>query len=545
MQKKSEPTRNLVWLTVNSSYSHSSLALPLIHARCCEIPGWHWEHCETTIAEDPLETVCRLEKSAPDLLCISLYLFNRKYVLDIVRRFHVLHPECPIVAGGPECLGEGAASLLTENPFLYAVFRGEGEQLFHDYLQDFENQSPHQILPAEGNAVFDDWESVSYPVNDPFFRNDKPFIQYETSRGCPMGCTYCTSGKTHYRFKNPDTVCEELTALRSAGVREIRLLDRTFNLPLARGAALLKLFREKFPEIHFHLEVHPQFLDENLKNEFRHALPGQLHIEAGIQSLSKDVQQAIGRKSDPADALSGLQFLCRCSAFETHVDLLAGLPEQSFEGLADDVSVLMRTAPAEIQLEVLKILPGTPLQQTAAAQHLRSNPFTPYDVMSNGCMSPDHILLARKLSRLLDLTYNHGSLHPVIVKMAEENTEALSLLLEYFLSKGLELNTLYDLKKRFLLLAEFFSSHSFPSAAAELAFQWICAGYPLDQTPCIQPEKIMFLPEQRHFLSGREESITERETKFWSLHSGRQFFYFAFNRKYSFNRPAAIWRNAE
>ena len=40
----------LVFLTVNSSYSHSSLALPLLHAACRDLVAWEWFRCDTTVA---------------------------------------------------------------------------------------------------------------------------------------------------------------------------------------------------------------------------------------------------------------------------------------------------------------------------------------------------------------------------------------------------------------------------------------------------------------------------------------------------------------
>ena len=76
-----------------------------------------------------------------------------------------------------------------------------------------------------------------------------------------MGCLYCTSGRTKLRFKSPDAVAEELAALQRRGIREVRLLDRTFNYPQERGIELLRLFRNNFPEMRFHLEIHPQFLN--------------------------------------------------------------------------------------------------------------------------------------------------------------------------------------------------------------------------------------------------------------------------------------------
>ncbi len=46
----------LLWLSVNCSYSHSSLALPLLHQACANINSWQWVSLETTLEEDPAWT---------------------------------------------------------------------------------------------------------------------------------------------------------------------------------------------------------------------------------------------------------------------------------------------------------------------------------------------------------------------------------------------------------------------------------------------------------------------------------------------------------
>ncbi|MDQ9812843.1 hypothetical protein RFZ01_00030, partial [Acinetobacter pittii] len=87
------------------------------------------------------------------------------------------------------------------------------------------------------------------------------------------------------------------------------MLDRTFNYNNRRAKALLQLFCE-FPDICFHLEIHPALLSEELKSELSYMPKGLLHLEAGIQSLHENVLLTSKRMGKLADALEGLQFLC-------------------------------------------------------------------------------------------------------------------------------------------------------------------------------------------------------------------------------------------
>ena len=548
MKTACQEKHKLVFLTVNSSYSHSSLALPLLHSACRELTQWEWLRCDVTLKEDVMTAVRQIAAAECDLLAVTLYLFNRQRVLEILQRVHALMPRCRIVAGGPECLGEGAEALLREYPYLDCVFRGEGEELFCRYLKEFDEVSSERpkILPENGNGVFAMWEHSPCPVTDPFFVTEKPFVQMETSRGCPMRCFYCTSGHTHVRYRSLEAVREELTLLYGRGVREVRLLDRTFNFPLERGRRLLQMFREEFPEMRFHLELHPQLMDEPLKEELRKALPGQLHIEAGVQCLDNAVQRLVGRNSDSAAVLEGLKFLTSQSAFETHADLLAGLPGQGLKHIFADTASLMTFNTAEIQLEVLKALPGTPLREIAPRYGICYTPEAPYDVMKTDTITLEEMQLVRDFSRLLDMTYNHSALHSVIFAINKELPGFLPDFLDFFRRKGGSSAAVWDLKKRFLFVFEFCCCRNLESAKRELALRWLLSGFPQGQGADIFSVRCGAPPAGARLLSSSDECLKAVETRYWFLSmGGKRKYYIAYNRNIALHLPAAFWLAAE
>ena len=545
MDSRANRKHKLIFLTVNSSFSHSSLALPLLHSACRQEENWEWCRYDMILDSSVSTAVADLYELHGDLLATDLYLFNRLTTLDVLQRYHALDPQCRIAVGGPECLGNGATELLQNQPWLDAVFRGEGEEIFRDYLQHFDTPAPAgKIYPASGNAVFQEWAGSPYPVQDPFFAADKPFVQMETSRGCPMGCFYCTSGGTCIRYRTLEQVREELQLLQAKGVKELRLLDRTFNLPQDRAAALLRMFREEFPGLRFHLELHPQFLGEELRVELAKALPGQLHIEVGIQCLDQEVQNLSGRRSDTGKALDGLAFLCKQSAFETHADLIAGLPGQSWQHILADTAALMQVRVGEIQLEVLKVLPGTPMREIAVKHGIKYSSATPYDVMMTATMALDGIRQARDLSRLLDMTYNHKHLHPAVLTMQAECPEFVPELLAFFHQSGGDAAAVWNLQKRFLFLQEFCRDHQLIQSLQALALQWLLAGFPPGQGADTFSRKADGIPEHAELLEGSADCITARETRFWQFPMPGKTYILAYNRAWVPNRPAAIWRIA-
>jgi coproporphyrinogen III oxidase-like Fe-S oxidoreductase len=82
-----------------------------------------------------------------------------------------------------------------------------------------------------------------------------------------------------------------------------------------------------------------------------------------------------------SDALDGLRFLCALPNMETHADLIAGLPLYHLHEIFEDVRTLAGYAAGEIQLESLKLLPGTEMRRRAEELGIKYSPLPPYEVL--------------------------------------------------------------------------------------------------------------------------------------------------------------------
>jgi len=534
------------WLTVNCSYSHSSLAFPLIHQAC----GGEWEHVEVTIKDDCASVARRLRNAG--IICASLYIFNRPVVLDILSRVKVLEPESVIIVGGPECKGEGALSVMEESPFVDFVCRGEGEAVMPDLLAALCSEQTDWMALAQvpglvyrrnghifdnpGEPVYEDWGKGALVVEDCFYNTAKPFVQVETSRGCPNHCIFCTSGNSRVRYRELENVQAEFQRLHDRGIREVRLLDRTFNVPSNRAVALLQMFRLHFADMRFHLEVHPALLNDVLREVLKQAIPGQLHIEAGIQTLQEDVLEAIGRPNTLAAAFDGLAFLCSLPQVAVHTDLIAGCPRQTLKSLKEDLLRLMELSPAEIQLEVMKVLPGTPLAINAGKLGVCHAPKAPYDVMCTPDMSPEDIASAMKYSRMIDIFYNAEPLRSAFRELALAEQGFLERFMFVLDERGMHSGPAPQLRLRFLLLDEFCVDA--PKARMILAQSWLSEAYPPGEGPAAEARFVSALPQGLTCLRGREETVTMRDSRFVFLPPAT---YFVYNRALAPNKAVAVF----
>ena len=248
-----------------------------------------------------------------------------------------------------------------------------------------------------------------------------------------------------------EAIRRRLDNIRAHGIRNVRVLDRTFNYNTRHAKALLELFRTYHPDIRFHLEIHPALLDEELKEELSRLPSGLLHLEAGIQSLHEDVLQASLRKGSLKASLNGLRYLCSLPNMETHADLIAGLPHYRLEQIFEDVRTLAGYRADEIQLESLKLLPGTFMRLHAAESGICYSPYPPYEVLRTDAIDADGLQTARQLSRLLDAYYNTPAWQEVTRRLIVDEPDFLHQFLAY-LTTGNLIDQPMSLEKRSIVL---------------------------------------------------------------------------------------------
>ena len=483
----------LLWLDLNSSYAHSSLALPALHAQIADDTTIEWCVVSATINENTGSVVNQIYRHQPDIIAATNWLFNHEQLLHIVSRAKALLPHCCVILGGPEFLGDNEA-FLYKNKFVSGVFRGEGEEVFPLWLKVW-NQPRKEWKSITGLCYLN--ESGEYqdnglarvmnfselvpPEKSRFFNWSKPFVQLETTRGCFNTCAFCVSGgEKPVRTLSLEAIKERLDVIHEHGIKNVRVLDRTFNYNNKRAKELLNLFRE-YPDICFHLEIHPALLSDELKQELATLPKGLLHLEAGIQSLRENVLEQSRRIGKLSNALAGLHYLCSLENMETHADLIAGLPLYHLSEIFDDVRTLTEYGAGEIQLESLKLLPGTEMRRRADELGIQYSPLPPYEVLQTREITVDELQTAHYLSRLLDGFYNTPTWRNITRILILENPHFIHDLLDHLVRTDV-IDTPLSLERRGLILYDFCKNH-YPDYLTQVSIAWIEAGMSLKKAP--------------------------------------------------------------
>lgn len=406
-------------VTLHGKYIHASLALPCLAAFCAEGCGELLIR-EFTIHEPREALLAAILREQPDIVAFSVYLWNRRESLDLVDALAAARPGIRLVAGGPEISFDGP-ELFARHPGLTALVRGEGEFPFRALLEAWAAGRDPGVIPrlcrragdrllegpdAPPLAALDDLPS---PFQAGLVDLTRGLVYYETSRGCPFRCSFCLSARdSRLRTFSLPRVFADLAWLIEREVPQVKLVDRTFNSDPARARAIFAFIRERNRASRFHFEIAAHLLDEETLALLDTIPPGWFQFEIGVQSTVEATLRAVDRPVALERLEAVVHRLKRAGRVTLHLDLVAGLPG---EGLADFRTSLDRVAalaPDHLQVELVKLLPGTPLREQAGALGLSYDPNPPYAVLGTPQLAFAELEQLRAVSRLLDLTWNSG-----------------------------------------------------------------------------------------------------------------------------------------
>ena len=408
--------KTITLCAINARYSHSSLALLYLRRAAADLPV---SISEFNINDCPAKIIESLVVHKPEAVGFSCYIWNIELVIKVASAVKKLLPSCKILLGGPE-VSFDAPELMRIYDFIDIIIRGPGEAPFRQFVALCSggsiNATPSACIRM-GDTIIETADAVPLPLADiPFVYDDlSPYehkiIYYETSRGCPFRCAYCLSAETSLDFLPTSRAISELGFFLRHNVRQVKLVDRTFNYPDTRAreifSALIALAKE-YPasSTNFHFEISASLLSEETLNVLADAPPGLLQFEVGIQSTHGDTLKAVGRAHSTAALLDKAKRLCRMDNLCVHVDLIAGLPLETEATFAASFNDAYRLGAHRLQLGFLKLLKGSPLHARAEKYGITYADDAPYEVLQTASMSYRMLCRLHRIESLLDALYN-------------------------------------------------------------------------------------------------------------------------------------------
>ncbi len=413
--------------TLHARYIHASLALPAIAAACADLQNLMIVIREYTINEPTDAILRRIVAEEADLVAFSCYIWNIEQVLRLAADLRLVQPDVCIVVGGPE-VSSGAYELLAAHPALDAVVRGEGEGPMRALAQALAGAAGRDAFPrlmagVDGIVYRDGEEIVATPAAPATVELDrfpspfaaglvdlrKPLVYYESSRGCPFSCAYCMSSlEPGVRVWSPGRVRSDLAILLERQVKVVKFVDRTFNFDAVRANELWRYLLEHNRTSTFHFEIAADLLTDANLALLREVPDGLFRFEIGVQSTAADTLERVTRTSDLGRLAENVRRLLAETRITVHLDLVAGLPGEDYEGFLGSLALLLSLGPHHIQVEPLKLLKGTAMRRIAEREGYVWSGTPPYKILRTPDLSYREIVRIETIARLLDLYYNSG-----------------------------------------------------------------------------------------------------------------------------------------
>ena len=264
------------------------------------------------------ESVKKIVSGRPRIVAISCLTQEAYMVEELLKKLRPLLPDSTIVMGNLH--SSYFARYYLENGIADVVVHGEGEKVMVDLAQAILNKKPlfnvHGIsfMDAVGSViatpvhVIDDLDALPVPAWDlanlknyksPFYYNSHPNKTriMVTSRGCPIGCTFCTIHEGQkVRFQSPERVIDEIKFLiREYGTTHINFLDPMFLSKPKRVMEICALIKSEGLQFRWSCEGHVNYAKPDLFKAMQEA--GCETLFFGLESADDGLLRTIGKKT--------------------------------------------------------------------------------------------------------------------------------------------------------------------------------------------------------------------------------------------------------
>lgn len=457
--------KKIVLTAINSQYVHLNVAVRYLKKYVEKNSDIKLDIYETNINNQLMNIIKDLFEKQPDIIIFSTYIWNKEYVFSITKELKKILPDVKIALGGPEVSYEWD-KIMAENQEIDYIFTGEGEKvLLNFFTKDISEVKG--VVYREGERLkyngieplIENLDIIPFPYDDEELQDRTKIFYYESSRGCPFNCSYCMSSiDKSVRYYSIDRTKEDLKKFIDSPIKLLKFVDRTFNLSKEKYMAIWRFLLENYREgITFHFEINANIFDDETLNFLETVPKGYFQFEIGVQTIDAQAMKSIGR----INKLEKLEYNIRRISrnIHLHLDLIAGLPYETYDKFRESFDYVHRLKPEMIQLGFLKLLKGTKMYDEKEKYGYKYFSKPPYEVFSNEFISFAEMVKLKNLEKVLDFYYNSEKFPESVQWIIENHYEsAFSFyedVAEYFDKRGY-LKVSHKESTLFTLLYEFY-----------------------------------------------------------------------------------------
>jgi radical SAM superfamily enzyme YgiQ (UPF0313 family) len=361
--------------------------------------------------EDPGTVVSEiLERFRPEVIGISVRNIDdqkmeaTRFLLEPIK---ALIARCRALTMAPIVLGGAGYSIYPESVLDYLGaemgIQGEGEWAFPLLLDRLSKRNDPSDVPGlyvRGRGLQGEREFKrnldALPVPDdhlsipPSGVTDEFWLPVQTRRGCPMGCSYCSTATiegTVTRRRSPELVVQEIARLVHRGFRRFHFVDNTFNLPAAYARDLCREITAMGLDIIWRCILYPWKVDEELAREMARA--GCREVSLGFESGNEKVLRALNKRFSP-DEVRRISRMLGDYGIHRMGFLLLGGPKETRQSVEESLMFA-----ESLKLEAMKVTAGIRIYPHTALARI---------AIADGTIAPDDNLLLPRFYLVRELT---------------------------------------------------------------------------------------------------------------------------------------------
>jgi radical SAM superfamily enzyme YgiQ (UPF0313 family) len=344
--------------------------------------------------ENPPESVQRtIQQFHPEVIGLSIRNIDDqkmeppRFLLDQTKEIVSL---CRHLSQAPLILGGAGFSIFPEQTLEYLEahmgIQGEGEAVFPLLLERIQRGKTLSGLPGlyirgqglQGQRTYiPNLDELPWADVFSWFRSGRDrkgyWMTVQTRRGCPMGCSYCSTASIEgraIRKRSPEAVAEDIKAQMEAGLEKFYFTDNIFNLPPFYAKALCRQFKKLDRIPRWRCITYPGKVDAELARAM--AEGGCQDTSIGFESGSERMLRSLN-KHFSLDEVRQTATLLGDQGIQRWGFLLLGGPGETKESVEESLAFADSLPLEGGKVTVgIRIYPHTPLAATARQEGLVS-----------------------------------------------------------------------------------------------------------------------------------------------------------------------------
>jgi radical SAM superfamily enzyme YgiQ (UPF0313 family) len=312
---------------------------------------------------------------SPEVIGISVrniddqFMETPVFLLDSVK---TVVSACRSLSNAPIVLGGAGYSIFPITALTYLGadmgIQGEGESAFVQLLERLHpktglSEIPGLYLPESNSlkkaAFTRNLDAFPIPLPNIHLiphadiQQDQLWIPFQTRRGCPMDCSYCSTATIEGRILrkySPQKAIEGLFRYVEAGFHQFFFVDNTFNLPPSYAEALCDAIARAGLDIRWRCILYPWKADEVLIGKMARA--GCREVSFGFESGSEKILKRLNKRFTTDDVIRISETLKRHDIRRMGFLLLGG-PGETLETVSQSLHFA-----DSLQLEAMKVSTG-------------------------------------------------------------------------------------------------------------------------------------------------------------------------------------------